>query len=408
MKAKKLTTLLGAVALAASMLAGCGGDQTASSAPESSQAVSSQEISSSETAPSSEASSEAESSGESAAPASTDPLEMITEGYYSVIYPVDGMDDMCAFFHFYPEQPVLGSVFYAGFAWNQITYVGTYTVEKIDCPYSCFATRQDSLDDSGDGAKKTAGTAPYTVTFTDFDGKELGKCGYDGDVLYNDCAVTGTGGENMYFLHDVDPESKGKATYEGEKGIAYMSFVAEDPTSTLAIYHNGRYEDMVNMMVEGTWQMEESADGLKFNLTPDSDIDTPATLTVSADHATAEYAPKDGEAVAMSNPKLSGPVATMVLKGQTPIPGQDVQADIIGSMYEDGTVTLVASAFGTEIPLDQGTYVAADNGYEFTFTFETAGEIKSGLGEAGAVMQYKAASEMLGDIDTELVISMPE
>lgn len=286
MNRKRILAVLTSTVLCLSVLAGCGnGDAEGANGTNDSETISENlDVSSEE--PESESASEPEVS------ASTDPLEMITEGYYSYTYPVDGMDDMCAFFHFYEEQPVLGSVFYASFAWNQITYVGTYTVEEKESAYKCIANRDDQ---TAEPTVYTEGTAPYTVTFYDFAGNELGACGFDGEILYNDTAIGGTGVTECMMYHDADPASEYMATYEGEVGVAYLDFVAEDPTSTLTLYHNGRYMDLVNMLVEGTWSMAEGADGYEYTLTPDSDSDTGAVVAVATDEQTCVYTPGDGE-----------------------------------------------------------------------------------------------------------------
>lgn len=397
MKAKKIVALLASACLCVSMMAGCGSEPVSNSSESSESTQESQtEESGSEEAE--------ESEEEPQEPAgSTDPMEMIHEGYYSWTYPVDGMDDMCAFFHFYEEQPVLGAVFYAGFAWNQITYAGTYTVEQTDCPYSVCFTRDDQM---ADPAVYTDGTAPYTVTFYDFQGNELGKCGYDGEYLYNDSAVDGTGGGPARYAHDTDAASKYASTYEAELGIAYLDFVAkEEATSTLTLYHNGRYMDMVNMMVEGTWSMAEGADGYDYTLTPDSSSDTGAVVAVAADEAAAVYTPDGGEGIEMVSTASTGPKAVMEMKGTTPIPGQEVEADVVGRLYDDGNVTVTASAFGSEFPLDEGTWTMGEDGHTVTFQFKGAGELVSELDpEAGATLQYKVTSEVMGEVDTKLVI----
>lgn len=403
MKAKKITALLAGACLCISMLAGCGSEPVSNS-QESTQ-ESQPEASDSAEAP--ESSGEESRETEAADPEmSSDPLEMIHQGYYSWTYPVEGMDDMCAFFHFYEEQPVLGAVFYAGFAWNQITYAGTYTVEEKECPYSVCFTRDDQ---TADPAVYTDGTAPYTVTFYDFQGNELGKCGYDGAFLYNDSAVDGTGGGPARYAHDTDQASASMSTYEAELGIAYLDFVAsQEATSTLTLYHNGRYMDLVNMMVEGTWSMAQGADGYDYTLTPDSDSDTKAVLSVAADQAKATYTPDGGEAVAMVSTASSGPKAAMEMKGTTPIPGQEVEADVVGQLFDDGSVKVVASAFGQEMELDAGTWTMGEDGFTVTFTFDNAGEIVSAVGENGASIQYVQAGSPIGDIETELVISVAE
>ncbi len=154
--------------------------------------------------------------------------------------------------------------------------------------------------------------------------------------------------------------------------------------------------------------MAEGAGGYEYTLTPDSDSDTGAVVAVASDEQTCTYTPEDGEAVSMTNVRASGPAETMTMTGTTPIPGQETQADIKGSLYDDGTVKVVASAFGSEIELDAGTWSMGDDGYTVTFQFDNAGELVSSLGGSGAALQYVAASEMLGDIDAELVIAIAE
>ena len=366
MKGKKFVALVMGAVLGMSMMAGCG---SKTDAPVESQ-------------PETEAVSEAVTpETETQAVSSDDPMEAITEGYYTYGYEVGDML-MSYYFHFYEEQPVLGKVFYAGMCMNQINFAGTYDVVEENYDYSCYANREDQEAD-----KKTEGTAPYTVYFYDWDGNELDKCGYDGDNLYsNMTAITGVGGENIILAHDTDvANSKYADTYTAEAGQIYVSYVSEeDETSTVALYHNGRYLDMVNMMVEGNWTMAETADGYEFTLTPDSDSDTAAVLDVTSDFATATYTPDGGEAVALVNNKDAGPAVSYTLTGTIAIPGQDgAEADLVGKLYDDGTVTLAASAFGTDMDIDAGTYTV-DDSYVYTFEFDNAGELTSGCGESGA------------------------
>lgn len=391
MKGKKILALLTGAMLCVSMLAGCGGEPVSNSSEPQTQ---------------SGEDSAQDSGGESMEPSdevqvSTDPLEMITEGYYSFTYSVEGMDDMCAFFHFYEEQPVLGSVFYAGFAWNQITYAGTYTVEEKERDYHCAATREDAV---AEPAVFTDGTAPYTVTFYDFKGNELGVCGFDGNVLYNDSPVSGTGAENCFFYHDTDPASKYMATYEGEIGLPYLDFVAqEEATSTLTLYHNGRYLDMVNMMIEGTWSMAEGTDGYEYTLKPDSDSDTAAVIAVSADETAGVYTPAGGEGISMSNKLAGGPKAVYEITGETPVPGQEFNGALIATAYDDGTITLIVDVFGTQMEVDKGFWSEQDG--ELAINFNGAGALVTTTGDSGRVLQYKASTEMLGDVDAALSVA---
>ena len=390
MKGKKFVALVMGAVLGMSMMAGCGSktDAPVESQPETEAAV---EAAAPET--------------ETQAASSDDPMEAITEGYYTYGYEVGDML-MSYYFHFYEEQPVLGKVFYAGMCMNQINFAGTYNVVEEDYDYSCYATREDQESD-----KKTEGPAPYTVYFYDWDGNEMDKCGYDGDNLYsNMTAITGVGGNDVILAHDTDGEnSKYAETYEAEVGQIYASYVSEeDATSTVALYHNGRYLDMVNMMVEGNWTMAETADGYEFTLTPDSDSDTAAVLAVTSDFSTATYTPDGGEAVALVNNKDAGPAVSFTLTGTIAIPGQDVDADLVGKLYDDGTVTLTASAFGTDMDIDAGTYTV-DSSYVYTFEFDNAGELTSGFGDTGAEVEYvQSGHEIFGDIDEVLTIGLPE
>ncbi len=394
MKRKKIAALLLGTALGVSMVTGCGSQAGKSTAASSGTEQTASSVSAESTSTSSDSETE-----------SADPLEAITEGYYTYGYPVGDMQ-MSYFFHFYPEQPVLGKVFYAGMCMNQINFAGTYDVVEEPYDYSCYASRADQEAD-----KKTDGTAPYTIHFYDWSGNELDKCGYDGENMYsNMTAIVGTGGDNVILRHDTEGEnSEYASTYEAEAGQVYASYVSEaDASSTIALYHNGRYQDMVDMMIEGTWGMEKTDTGYSFKLTPDSDSDTAAVLEVTEDFAKATYTPDGGEAVELINNKNAGPAVSFTLTGKIAIPGQDSEADIVGNLYDDGTVTLSASAFGSDFELDKGTY-SVDESYVYTFQFDNAGELTSGFGESGAELTYvQSGNEVFGDINEVLTIGLPE
>lgn len=338
---------------------------------------------------------------------SDDPIEKLTQGYF--MYEYNTADDgsgmsMSNYFHFYKEAPVIGGVFYAGFAINQINFVGTYKVEEKPYDYNCYADRAAVQAET-----YTTGTAPYTITCYDFDGNEMATLGYDGNIIYNNAeALTCVSTRDNMFL--FDDGSQYPDVYAGEVGQKYLDFVADDDaTASLTLYHNGTYLDMMVFMVEGTWAMEEGADGYTYKLTPNSSSDTPATAVVALDKATAVYTPDDGDAMKMTNTATTGPKAQFKLVGQIPVPGQDnMFADFIGLMLDDGTVTITASMSGFETQIDQGTWTAQDNGYAFDFNFDNAGALTSGLGEAGAVLQYVGTSEVLGAIDTTMVLGYAE
>ena len=221
MKMKKVAALLVSGLLCMSLFAGCGNTKSDDTAKDDSKTET-----------------------------NVDPEKAITDGYYSYTYAVDDMDDYCGFIHFYEEKPVVGSVFYANFAYNNIAIAGTYKVEKKECESQVFMSREDATKDDAQPEKKTA---PYTITFYDFSGNELDSCGYDGDYVYNDTtSIAGTGCENVAMKHDTDKDSKYLSTYEdyeSSNAKNIMSFVLEsDESCTVNLKHNGRYEDMMDIM----------------------------------------------------------------------------------------------------------------------------------------------------------------
>ncbi len=331
-----------------------------------------------------------------------DPAKTLTEGRWIYSFPVEGMGDFTYFFHFYEDVPGYGGVYYAGFALNQLTFAGPWTVEKADIEYDCYAQWGDQ--------ETVKGTAPYTVTFYDWDGNVVDQCGFDGAILYNDMtAINGAYSGPSYYTHDTDPEnSKFKDSYEAEKGMALVDFIADDPTCTLTLYHNGRYMDLVNMMVEGNWGMTQNADGTRtYALTPDDlDIDTPATLTLAADQVDGLYVNEDGTEMTLHNVKMMGPKEVAKMAGSFPLmEGVDVVCTL--SLKDDATCELSADVFGNVAVLDAGTYAKAADGYNFVFTFTAAGEVTSQFNAefTGIELNYQQlATPNLGDVIVTLAL----
>lgn len=322
----------------------------------------------------------------------TDPLEMITDGYYVYSFAVEGYGQYDHYFHFYEEAPVVGAVFYAGFVNNQIKFSGTYTVEKKDFSYKVAKDRAEI-----ESGTLNEGTAPYTITFYDFEGNELDSCGFDGDILYQDMTtVVGSGGENVQYLHDIDGEaSKYIETYKGEIGVTYLDFVADqDPTSTLTLFHNMTYVDMVGTMIEGSWAMEEKAEGgYTYTLTPLISSDTAALLSVAADKRTSLYTPNGGEEVAMTN------TAALAQESGSP----EILFSFTGGfttfdLLTDGTYKF---AFDTSVE-EYGTWTFDKQTFALTLTQENGNVITPALDDAyNMSFDYKAVvNEQLADTFT--------
>lgn len=365
---KKYLAIILSLVLCLSLLAGCGG----SSAPAATEA------------PATEAPTEAATEAPTeAAPVEADPIEALAGSIYYFGYPVEGLGNMVQFYHFYPDDLGIGAVFYAGYAWNQITFSGTYTVEEVPCDY-------EALPERGDDVEAVKGTAPYTITLFGWDGAELDKLAYDGEHVYNiaentNCDPMTGGGKYVLAKADEAALAEYADTFEGELGIAYLNFVdPEDASATVQLNTNGTYSDLALFAVEGTWA--KTAEG-EYTLTPKDAADDGAVLTEQED-GTFLYVSTNGTEVTMEQVKAANVAYTFA--GKTPFNGVD--ADVTISAYDDGTATVVMAAFGMEMEIDKGTYTFEDPAI-FTFTLEGAGEIVSEFGgDTGVQVTYACES----------------
>lgn len=320
----------------------------------------------------------------------TDPLEMITDGYYTYSYTAEGYGDFTYFFRFYEEDPVLGSVFYAGLLNNGVPFAGLYTVEQVECAYECYPDREAA---STEGGQMVSGTAPYTVSFYDWDGNLLDQCAYDGDILYNDLeAISAMASGPVLYHHDIEGEnSKHTEIYAGEIGVPYLEFVGvEDDLASVALSHNRTYVDLVGMIVEGNWQIAPNSEGgYDYTLVNDEGV-TDAVLSVSADAQTAVYTKADGS-LTLNMVNAAPPVVEEAARYSGAMPtayGADATVTMI--MYVDNTVTVEIDIFGNVAALDEGTYAIAEDG-TITFSFTNAGELTN----EGNTVHYVLANESM-------------
>ena len=320
--------------------------------------------------------------------------------YYSYGYDVGFFMDY--FIHFYDEVPGLGRVFYAGYCINQITFSGTYEILAEEREYACWPDRA-TLEAASEGAEIPTGTAPYTVVFYDFDGNEIDRCAMDAEHVYNDMAnLSAVGGENAVLTLDTDPEnSRFAADYEGEQAVSLLSLVdPEDDTATLELKVNGKYDDLVVLFVEGTYSMNE--DQTEIVLTPDSEDDPGATVTVNED-GTYTYVSTDGDEVTLV--AVTGPEVAYTFKGTIPVPGMEgTNADLICDLISDGTMAIYADFMGNVMAIDEGEYEIDMSTYSFTFHFEKAGDITSGSDGTTMTLDYVCEGvEPFGDIEQTLL-----
>lgn len=391
---KKILAILMSLTLCAALLAGC----AATSSPETQTTDPSQsEETQAETTEETTEPEASEEDKEVEETTSADPVEALPGSIYYFGYDVEGLGAMVQFFHFYPDDLGIGAVFYAGYAWNQITFSGTYTVEETPCDYEVQTER-------GDDAETVTGTAPYTINLYDWDGAELDKLAYDGTYVYNisvntNCDPMTGGGAYRLAKADAAALEAYADSFDGEKGVAYLSFVSpEDETCTLQLNTNGTYNDMVVFAVDGTWAM--TGEGV-YTLTPESESDDGAVVTLQADGSYL-YASDSGEEMVLNLVQEVETAYTFTGK----IPFMDSEADVTIEAMTDGTCVVTMAAFGTEMPIDQGTWTESD--FTFTFTFDTAGEAVSEFGgDTGVQVTYACDSvEAVGGSPVEAVCAV--
>ena len=337
-----------------------------------------------------------------------DPDAQLAGNYFTYAFAVEGRGDYVYYFHFYEEVPVLGSVFYAGFANNQNNFAGTYTVEKQDYAYACHPDREGATT-----GVINEGVAPYTVTFYDWSGHVLDTCGYDGTALYNDMtAIAGSGSGPVVYPKDENPaQSRYLTSYEGETGVNYLSFVAvDDETSTLQLSHNGTYIDLMSYIIEGKWEMIAREDGgYDYALTPDDPAEQLASLSVSVDRKSAVYTDAEGTEYELVNEEANQAALLYIGTGVQTFEALASDAEFSLSMYDDGTAVLDMSLFGSNGRLDEGTYTMNED-HSITFEFDTAGTQTAVLNMETfqSELNYTRTHDQLGEINVILVLGRPE
>ena len=306
-----------------------------------------------------------------------DPIEALPGSIYYYAKAVEGLGNLIQFYHFYPDDLGIGAVFYAGYAWNQIYFSGTYTVAEEPIEYTITV--------DGEGNTET-GTAPYTITLYGWDGAELDKIGYDGEHVYNIAVNVNSdpmagGGVVKQDKATAEVIEANPDTFAGEKGIPYMNFVnPEDASATLQLNTNGTYSDLVFFAVDGKWA--KTAEG-EYTLTPADPTNDGAVVKLQED-GSYKYTSTSGSEVILQEVKEAA--VSYTFAGKTPF--RDTEADVVITCLDDGTCTVTIAAFGMQMPIDQGTW-SADAAFTFTFQFESAGQIVSEYGgETGVQVTY--------------------
>lgn len=320
--------------------------------------------------------------------------------YYGYSFSAEGYGTYTFFFHFYEKDPVLGSVFYAGLSNNRINFAGLYTVEEAPYEYACYPDRDTVV---GNGEKIT-GTAPYTIHFLHWNGEEFDSCGWDGEILYNDCqTITGSGSGPMFY--HLDTEGKFQEAYDEEAGQPYLTFVLkDDPSCTVALNHNKTYADMMVYFIDGTWAIADGENGAKvYTLTPFDEDEKPAALTVAADQRAAVYTDAEGAETALNNAEKSAPAALYGSEAAFHVEAYNVDAAVAATLYDDESCDIVASVYGNSAVIDQGAYTMNAD-HSITFQFENAGEViaKLDMSVGAIVLNYANPDTKLGAMEVSL------
>ena len=320
------------------------------------------------------------------------PAETLLEGRFTYAFSAEGYGDFVSFFHFYPEDPVLGAVFYIGYLNNQTTFTGTYKVVEEERAYHAAPSRDDAAVD---------GTAPYTIVFYDWMGNEIDRTAYDGSIIYNDMtAITAYGGSEAWYYHDAEMDARYTDAYDKEIGVAYLDFIVDgDEYSGVTLNHNMTYLDLTGMIVEGTWTLQPNDQGgYDYTLTPDDPTDTGAVVSVAADRMTATYTAEGSD----ESLNLVSTVSTRSVIGEyagtCEAYGTECPLSLV--LYDDGTCELIADVFGNVGVIDNGTYEAVETGCLLHME-------KGGDAEAAYTVHYVGTTDV-GDVDTELTLVAQE
>ena len=326
--------------------------------------------------------------------------EKLQKDIWCFKYTAEGYGEFTYYFHFYENDPVLGSVYYAGMSNNRINFAGLYEIREMQYDYEIYLTREDAVAKTN----LTSGSVPYSIILKDWDGNVMGRIGFDGEKVVNaqdkNTAKIYATGSTPYYYTKATPEWA--STINGEMPVPFLEFVAdEDVTSTIQINHNHSYTDLVAAMIEGKWSAEEGSEGgIKYVLTPYDSTDTPAVLEVSGDKKTAVYTAEGEDPIKMSVPK---PAVTLVqaFEGTSPTSyGKD--ATITIECMSDETFTVTMSIFGSSQVIDQGTW-SVNASHKYTFNCDVAGTIESEIVDRKINIEYFQAGTKLGDITTILI-----
>ena len=250
----------------------------------------------------------------------------MTTGVYEVKFTPEGYSEFDNFIHFYD---------------NGIFYLSLYNAGQVAAGYYEVVDQEMEYNSNPDDDTIKA-TAPQVVKLTNLDGTDYATIAYDQDTLMNASILY-----NMNFLHVADTDK----TSADETGVTVGEFVlGDDAYSTVAIKHNGTFQDTISTMIDGTW----SLDGNIYTLT-DSSTNASYTLTISEDGKTGEYVGQDGTTQTLNMTQMKGNLV-MTFSGT----GTDAAGDVTATVecFDNAKTKVNLNVSGADIA-SAGTWVAA-------------------------------------------------
>ena len=251
----------------------------------------------------------------------------MTTGIYQYKFTPEGYSEFDNFIHFYD---------------NGIFYISLYNAGQVAAGYYEVIDQEMEYVANPDDETVKA-TAPQVIKLTNLDGSDYAVIPYDQDKLWDVSVLY-----NSDFFHVPDTDK----TSADETGVTVAEFVlGDDAYSTVAIKHNGTFQDTISTMIEGTW----TVDGNVYTLT-DSSTNTAYTITVAEDGKTAEYVGQDGAAQTLNMTQMKGNLV-MTFTGS----GTDTAGDV-STIIEvfDNAKTKIALTIGGNTQNIAGTWEQTD------------------------------------------------
>jgi hypothetical protein len=300
----------------------------------------------------------------------TEPEETgIAAGRFEITVP--GAEDLETYIKFNGD-----GTYYAFFFGGGVIEAGTY--EVVDEAVEYFADA-GADGDYATAEDNTVETSEQAVVFTSYEGKTQTVAYVDNEL--RDMELGGMS-SNQTAIHN--PEFEYDPANEQAVVVRQYFFDGQEGAS-LTLYHNKTFVDYTGEIGdEGTWEMND--DG-SFTLTSTENDDAEYTLT--GDQAAASYE-KGSETLELS--ATAGDAAVMVFEAKEIQVGLPMPVDMRLDLMADGSVKafIYVAAVDADLEVDAGTYTVADI-FNYTFTFETAGEI---AGEADFATATESSVEV--------------